>query len=111
MLLDEYIVSIDNTLRKLITMKEYIQSTEDYINIHLDYVRNQLMQFELLLTIASFVFGIFGVVCGIFGMNFPVAMFHDAAAFKWVLIITRVCGIVIFFAFLLFFRYKRLIPV
>ncbi|OMP10591.1 Magnesium transporter MRS2/LPE10, partial [Corchorus capsularis] len=48
-----------------------------------DKVRNQLIQFELLLTTATFVVGIFGLVAGIFGMNFEVPMFEDAGAFKW----------------------------
>lgn len=75
-----------------------------------DNVRNQLIQFELLLTTATFVVAIFGVVAGIFGMNFEIPMFNEPNAFKWVLIITGVTGAVIFFAFLWFFKYRRLMP-
>lgn len=75
-----------------------------------DNVRNQLIQFELLLTTATFVVAIFGVVAGIFGMNFVVPLFDDPNAFKWVLIITGVSGIIIFCAFLWFFKHKRLMP-
>lgn len=75
-----------------------------------DNVRNQLIQFELLLTTATFVVAIFGVVAGIFGMNFVVPLFDNPNAFKWVLIITGGCGIIIFSAFLWFFKYKRLMP-
>lgn len=75
-----------------------------------DNVRNQLIQFELILTTATFVVAIFGVVAGIFGMNFEVALFEKENAFKWVLIITGVSGMVIFFSFLWFFKYKRLMP-
>lgn len=75
-----------------------------------DNVRNQLIQFELLLTTATFVVAIFGVVAGIFGMNFEIPMFNQPNAFKWVLIITGVTGAVIFFAFLWFFKYRRLMP-
>lgn len=75
-----------------------------------DNVRNQLIQFELLLTTATFVVAIFGVVAGIFGMNFPISLFDDANAFKWVLIITGVFGIIIFFAFVWYFKYRRLMP-
>ncbi|KAL3528988.1 hypothetical protein ACH5RR_008310 [Cinchona calisaya] len=110
MLLEAYFVVIDNTLNKLTSLKEYIDDTEDFINIQLDNVRNQLIQFELLLTTATFVVAIFGVVAGIFGMNLEIPLFHDPNAFKWVLIITGVCGAVIFCSFMWFFKYKRLMP-
>ncbi|XVF86324.1 hypothetical protein PTKIN_Ptkin18bG0030300 [Pterospermum kingtungense] len=110
MLLEAYFVLIDSTLNKLTSLKEYIDDTEDFINIQLDNVRNQLIQFELLLTTATFVVAIFGVVAGIFGMNFAIPFFDDPGAFKWVLIVTGVCGICIFSAFVWFFKYRRLMP-
>ncbi|KAL5156458.1 Magnesium transporter MRS2-1 [Glycine soja] len=126
MLLEAYFVVIDSTLNKLtsvntviyanpfpsgfITLKEYIDDTEDFINIQLDNVRNQLIQFELLLTTATFVVAIFGVVAGIFGMNFEIQLFDVPSAFQWVLIITGICGVFIFSAFVWFFKYRRLMP-
>ncbi|KAK6267769.1 hypothetical protein QUC31_011929 [Theobroma cacao] len=110
MLLEAYFVVIDSTLNKLTSLKEYIDDTEDFINIQLDNVRNQLIQFELLLTTATFVVAIFGVVAGIFGMNFAIPLFDDPGAFKWVLIVTGICGIIIFCAFVWFFKYRRLMP-
>ncbi|XP_010537853.1 PREDICTED: magnesium transporter MRS2-1 [Tarenaya hassleriana] len=110
MLLEAYFVVIDSTLNKLTSLKEYIDDTEDFINIQLDNVRNQLIQFELLLTTATFVVAIFGVVAGVFGMNFEIDFFQQRDAFKWVLIITGSCGMVIFLAFIWFFKYRRLMP-
>ncbi|KAG4972688.1 hypothetical protein JHK85_039109 [Glycine max] len=110
MLLEAYFVVIDSTLNKLTSLKEYIDDTEDFINIQLDNVRNQLIQFELLLTTATFVVAIFGVVAGIFGMNFEIELFDVPSAFQWVLIITGVCGVFIFSAFVWFFKYRRLMP-
>ncbi|XVE91197.1 hypothetical protein DITRI_Ditri20bG0135000 [Diplodiscus trichospermus] len=110
MLLEAYFVLIDSTLNKLTSLKEYIDDTEDFINIQLDNVRNQLIQFELLLTTATFVVAIFGVVAGIFGMNFDIPFFYKTGAFKWVLIVTGICGIIIFSAFVWFFKYRRLMP-
>lgn len=110
MLLEAYFVVIDSTLNKLTSLKEYIDDTEDFINIQLDNVRNQLIQFELLLTTATFVVAIFGVVAGVFGMNFTIPLFDNEGAFKWVLLITGICGIIIFFSFLWFFKYRRLMP-
>ncbi|KAK8455681.1 hypothetical protein SEVIR_4G205500v4 [Setaria viridis] len=110
MLLEAYFVVIDSTLNKLTSLKEYIDDTEDFINIQLDNVRNQLIQFELLLTTATFVVAIFGVVAGIFGMNFETTVFKIHNAFSWTLIITGVVGAFIFSSFLWFFKYKRLMP-
>ncbi|KAJ4874386.1 Magnesium transporter MRS2-10 [Raphanus sativus] len=110
MLLEAYFVVIDSTLNKLTSLKEYIDDTEDFINIQLDNVRNQLIQFELLLTTATFVVAIFGVVAGIFGMNFEIDFFEQPGAFKWVLTITGVCGVLVFLAFLCFYKRRRLMP-
>jgi magnesium transporter len=73
-----------------------------------DNVRNQLIKFELLLTTATFVVAIFGVVTGVFGMNIPIELFDEPWAFKWVLIITGGAGMTIFCAFVWFFKQKRL---
>ncbi|XP_024977224.1 magnesium transporter MRS2-1-like isoform X3 [Cynara cardunculus var. scolymus] len=110
MLLEAYFVVTDSTLNKLTSLKEYIDDTEDFINIQLDNVRNQLIQFELLLTTGTFVVAIFGVVAGIFGMNFQITLFDSPSAFKWVLIITGVSGAILFGSFLWFFKHRRLMP-
>ncbi|KAJ4954188.1 hypothetical protein NE237_031020 [Protea cynaroides] len=110
MLLEAYFVVIDNTLNKLTSLKEYIDDTEDFINIQLDNVRNQLIKFDLLVTTATFVVAIFAVVTGVFGMNLPNPLYDDPNAFPWVLVITGIVGVVIFGSFLLFFKYKRLLP-
>ena len=73
-------------------------------------MRNQLIQFELLLTTATFVVAIFGVVAGIFGMNFEIDLFEQPGAFKWVLTITGVCGVLVFLGFLWFYKSRRLMP-
>ncbi|EAZ31248.1 hypothetical protein OsJ_15350 [Oryza sativa Japonica Group] len=110
MLLEAYFVVIDYTLSKLTSLKEYIDDTEDFINIQLDNVRNQLIQFELLLTTATFVVAIFGVVSGVFGMNFEVDLFNVPHAFEWTLVITGVCGLVIFCCFIWYFKKRRFFP-
>ncbi|KAJ4765186.1 magnesium transporter 1 [Rhynchospora pubera] len=110
MLLEAYFVVVDNTLNKLMSLKEYIDDTEDFINIQLDNVRNQLIQFELLLSTATFIVAIFGVVAGIFGMNFAIPLFDIPEAFNWVLGISGMTGIIIFCGFLWYFKRRRLIP-
>ncbi|XP_022776750.1 magnesium transporter MRS2-5 isoform X2 [Durio zibethinus] len=110
MLLEAYFVVIDHTLSKLFSLKEYIDDTEDLINIKLGNVQNHLIQFELLLTAATFVATVFAAVAGVFGMNFAASIFDYPSAFSWVLVITGAgCGL-LYFSFLLYFRYKRVFP-
>ncbi|KAI8539410.1 hypothetical protein RHMOL_Rhmol09G0181000 [Rhododendron molle] len=110
MLLEAYFVVSDNTLNKSSSLKEYIDDTEDLINIKLGNVQNQLIQFELLLTAATFVATIFAVVAGVFGMNFEDSIFDYPFAFHWVLITTGVfCGM-LYISFLFYFRHKKVFP-
>ncbi|KAF4396332.1 hypothetical protein G4B88_019132 [Cannabis sativa] len=111
MLLEAYFVVIDHTLSKLSTLKEYIDDTEDLINIKLGNVQNQLIQFELLITAATFVATIFAAVTAVFGMNFEEAtIFNYPSAFNWVLIITGfLCGF-LYLSFLIYFRHKKVFP-
>ncbi|KAL6190155.1 hypothetical protein ACLB2K_036554 [Fragaria x ananassa] len=110
MLLEAYFVVIDHTLSKLLSLKEYIDDTEDFINIKLGNVQNHLIKFELLLTAATFVATMFASVTAVFGMNFAASVFQNPSSFSWVLII---CGIVcgfLYFAFLIYGRHKRIFP-
>ncbi|XP_044489909.1 magnesium transporter MRS2-5 isoform X2 [Mangifera indica] len=110
MLLEAYFVFTDNNLSKLLSLKEYIDDTEDFINIKLGNIQNQLIQFELLLTSATFVATIFAVVTGVFGMNFAASIFDHANVFYWVLIITGfTCGFM-YLSFLLYFKHKKVFP-
>ncbi|KAL0418668.1 UNVERIFIED_CONTAM: Magnesium transporter MRS2-2 [Sesamum radiatum] len=52
MLLEAYFVQIESTMNKLTTLREYIDDTEDYINIQLDNHRNQLIQVVMLTVLA-----------------------------------------------------------
>ncbi|KAE9451148.1 hypothetical protein C3L33_16941, partial [Rhododendron williamsianum] len=91
-------------------LKEYIDDTEDLINIKLGNVQNQLIQFELLLTAATFVATIFAVVAGVFGMNFEDSIFDYPFAFHWVLITTGVFCVMLYISFLFYFRHKKVFP-
>lgn len=110
MLLEAYFVVVDNTLSKLLSLKEYIDDTEDLINIKLGNVQNQLIQFELLLTAATFVATIFAVVTGVFGMNLKASIFDYPSAFNWVLVIAGLAGCLLYFSFLFYFKHKKVFP-
>ncbi|KAH7424412.1 hypothetical protein KP509_11G007500 [Ceratopteris richardii] len=75
MLLEAYFVQIDGTLNKLSALRDYVDDTEDYINIMLDDKQNHLLQMGVMLTTATLVLSGFIVVTGIFGMNIQIEMF------------------------------------
>ncbi|KAI7726126.1 hypothetical protein M8C21_011156 [Ambrosia artemisiifolia] len=75
MLLEAYFVQIDGTLNKLSTLREYVDDTEDYINIMLDDKQNHLLQMGVMLTTATLVVSAFVVVAGMFGMNIEIELF------------------------------------
>ncbi|KAE9605582.1 putative Mg2+ transporter protein, CorA-like/Zinc transport protein ZntB [Lupinus albus] len=110
MLLEAYFIVIDNTLNTLFSLKEYIDDTEDFINIKLGNIQNRLIQFEVLLTAATLVAAVFTVVAGVFGMNFKAAVFDYPFGFHWVLIITGIACASLYIAFLYYFRYKNVLP-
>ncbi|MCO5554073.1 hypothetical protein L7F22_007599 [Adiantum nelumboides] len=110
MLLEAYFMQIDGTLNKLISLREYIDDTEDYINIQLDNHRNQLIQLELVLSAGTVVMAIYAAVAGIFGMNIPYTWNEGYNyAFKWVVLLSGVLCLVIFSSILLYARYRGLI--
>ncbi|KAF5937048.1 hypothetical protein HYC85_024554 [Camellia sinensis] len=80
MLLEAYFVQIDGTLNKLSTLREYVDDTEDYINIMLDDKQNHLLQMGVMLTTATLVVSAFVVVAGIFGMNIKIDLFNEEKA-------------------------------
>ncbi|XP_043709048.1 magnesium transporter MRS2-4-like [Telopea speciosissima] len=69
MLLEAYFMQLDGTRNKILSVREYIDDTEDYVNIQLDNQRNELIQLQLTLTIASFAIAVETLIAGAFGMN------------------------------------------
>ncbi|XP_058086550.1 magnesium transporter MRS2-I-like [Magnolia sinica] len=110
MLLEAYFMQIDGTLNKLTTLREYINDTEDYINIQLDNRRNRLIQVDLFLNSTLFCLSIYSLVAGYFGMSVPYGWNQNHGyIFKWVLIITGVTCVTIFIAIIFYARHKGLI--
>ncbi|XP_010649991.1 magnesium transporter MRS2-2 isoform X3 [Vitis vinifera] len=110
MLLEAYFMQIDGTLNKLTTLREYIDDTEDYINIQLDNHRNQLIQLELFLSSGTVCLSIYSLVAGIFGMNIPYTWNDDHGfMFKWVVIVTGVSCALLFVVIMSYARHKGLV--
>ncbi|KAF7827974.1 Magnesium transporter MRS2-5 [Senna tora] len=111
MLLEAYFIVIDNTLNNLLSLKEYIDDTEDFINIKLGNIQNHLIQFELLLTAATLVATVFAAVTAVFGMNFESTVFDYPSGFHWVLIVTGIACAFLYFSFMFYFGNKKVLPV
>nr|CAD1817990.1 unnamed protein product [Ananas comosus var. bracteatus] len=77
MLLEAYFVQIEGTLNKLSHLREYVDDTEDYINIMLDDKQNQLLQMGVMLTTATVVATAGIVVVSLFGMNIHIELMKD----------------------------------
>ncbi|WOH00157.1 hypothetical protein DCAR_0519515 [Daucus carota subsp. sativus] len=107
MLLEAYFMQIDGTLNKLTMVREYIDDTEDYINIQLDKHRNQLIQLELFLSLGTLCFAVYSLVAGIFGMNIKYTWNDDHGyIFKWVVILSGIGSAVLFLLVISYARFK-----
>ncbi|ESQ31423.1 hypothetical protein EUTSA_v10004289mg [Eutrema salsugineum] len=110
MLLEAYFMQIDSTLNRLTTLREYIDDTEDYINIQLDNHRNQLIQLELVLSSGTVCLSVYSLVAGIFGMNIPYTWNDNHGyMFKYVVILTGTFCAVLFVFIMSYARYKGLV--
>ncbi|KAK0580417.1 hypothetical protein LWI29_001725 [Acer saccharum] len=109
MLLEAYYTQIDGTLNKLITLREYVDDTEDYINLQLDKHRNQLIQLELILSSGTVCVNAYSLVTAIFGMNIPYTWTQNHGyVFKWVVIISGVVSALFFSTIILYARRRGL---
>ncbi|XP_057424205.1 magnesium transporter MRS2-I [Lotus japonicus] len=110
MLLEAYFMQIDGTFNKLTTLREYIDDTEDYINIQLDNHRNQLIQLELFLSSGTVCLSFYSLVAAIFGMNIPYSWNDNHGfMFKWVVIVSGVFSAIMFLLIIVYARKKGLV--
>ncbi|PIA47395.1 hypothetical protein AQUCO_01400218v1 [Aquilegia coerulea] len=108
MLLEAYFAQIEGTLNKLSTMREYVDDTEDYINIMLDDKQNQLLQMGVLLSTANLLINAGIVVVGLFGMNITIDIFADDTpkAKFWETTFGTVAGVVLLYIISIYFGKK-----
>ncbi|PHT34765.1 Magnesium transporter MRS2-I [Capsicum baccatum] len=110
MLLEAYFVQIESTMNKLTTLREYIDDTEDYINIQLDNHRNQLIQLELFLSSGTVCLTVYSLVAAIFGMNIPHPWKKDHGyLFKWVVMLAGIASASVFLSIITYARHKGLV--
>ncbi len=58
-------------------VREYISDTEDYINIQLDYQRNQLFQFQIMLGASALSLAMGMAIVGPLSMNIPIPIYDN----------------------------------
>ncbi|XP_078172554.1 magnesium transporter MRS2-F-like isoform X2 [Carex rostrata] len=76
MLLEAYFVQSEGILNQLTTLREYVDDTEDYINIMLDDKQNQLLQMGVMLSTATMIISIGITIVGLLGMNIHISLFE-----------------------------------
>lgn len=109
MLLEAYFMQLDGTRNKILSVREYVHDTEDYVNIQLDNQRNELIQLQLTLTIASFAIAIETLIAGFFGMNIPCTLYNRDGVFgPFVFGMSAAC-ILLFLLMLGYARWKKLL--
>ncbi|KAF6137278.1 hypothetical protein GIB67_036315 [Kingdonia uniflora] len=109
MLLEAYFMQLDGTRNKILSVREYIDDTEDYVNIQLDNQRNELIQLQLTLTIASFAIALETLIAGVFGMNIPCKLYVIDGIFGTVVGSTSTLSFLLFLLMLGYARWKKLL--
>lgn len=109
MLLEAYFMQLDGTRNKILSVREYIDDTEDYVNIQLDNQRNELIQLQLTLTIASFAIAMETLIAGIFGMNIPCVLYEKEGIFEFFVGGVTAFSILLFFLIFGYARWKKLL--
>lgn len=109
MLLEAYFMQLEGTRNKILSVREYIDDTEDYVNIQLDSHRNELIQLQLVLGIASFAIAINTLVVGLFAMNIPCDLFQIPHIFTPFVAGTSTGSFLIFLLVLAYARWKKLL--
>ncbi|KAI3435096.1 uncharacterized protein J3R85_006527 [Psidium guajava] len=113
MLLETYFVQLGGTLNELSALREYIQDTEDYVNIMLDDKQNNLLQMGVVISTATLFITMFIVVTGIFGMNVRIALFQPPNPtinnFLWTAGGCTVGTIVLYAIAIAWFKHERFI--
>lgn len=109
MLLEAYFMHIDNTWNRLQTLNEYIDDTEELVNLKLDQHRNQLISYDLLLTAFTSACAAISVVSGLFGMNLYNGLEEADSVFNAVALGTALGGLAILGTFVWFIQDKELL--
>jgi len=88
---ENYLSQIEFLSSDVQEFQSSIRSTEELVQIELDLMRNRILQFELMLSVSSFIVGIGAMVTGAFGMNL-LSRLEDHPNMFWGVVGTLVLG-------------------
>jgi len=71
-----FLYLFDGLQKKKKKLREYVEDTEDYINIMLDDKQNQLLQMGVVLSTAALMVSAAIVVTAVFGINIHIALYR-----------------------------------
>lgn len=111
-ILESYFMRLDNTWNKLQTLTEYVDDTEDFINIELDSHRNQLIRLDIVLTCFTACMGLITAVTALFAMNVDLVPEGGGGPYYWFVTIsvaTGVGAIMLFSSVMIYCKIKGLL--
>ncbi|KAI9082421.1 hypothetical protein K1719_035564 [Acacia pycnantha] len=109
MLLEAYFMQLDGTRNKILSVREYIDDTEDFVNIRLDSHRNELIQLQLTLTMATCPIALETLIVGLFSINIPCTLYNVQGVF-WPFSAGITAGSMLFFFIVYgYARWKKLL--
>eukprot|EP00198_Chlamydomonas_reinhardtii_P000271 XP_001689606.1 metal ion transporter [Chlamydomonas reinhardtii] len=110
-LLESYMIIVDTTYQTLMSIGEYIDDTEDLINIQLDYSRNKLIRFDILITTGTFAAAFFNMMTGMLGENLvlPDTITQDIRGFIIINVGTLCFCFATFFTLVAVFKWNRVL--
>ena len=69
LLMEAYNSDLKEIQYELANIRNTIEDTNDFINIHLNSIRNRIIKMSLFIEVGGLIMGFGAVVSGIFGMN------------------------------------------
>ncbi|KAK4271191.1 hypothetical protein QN277_019919 [Acacia crassicarpa] len=109
MLLEAYFIQLDRTRNKILSVREYIDDTEDCVNIQLDSYRNELIQLQLTLTMVTFALTFEILIVGVFSVNIPCTLYNVQGIFWQFSGGITAASMLIFFIVYGYARWKKLL--
>ncbi|MCO5602703.1 hypothetical protein L7F22_056839 [Adiantum nelumboides] len=106
MLLEAYFVQVDGTHKKILAVREYIDDTEDYVNIQLDSQRNELIQLHVTLGILALTASLVSACAGALAINIPCPLYQKEGVFAPIVTSFVSLSVALFFIILGYARWK-----
>jgi magnesium transporter len=110
MVLEAYFMHIDNTFNKLQTMSEYIDDTEEFIDLEIDNFRNNLIRTRMTLNAAALCVAVCFALDNVWGMNLDDELQTSYLAYVLVAILGSVVSLALFVVFIAWCMWMRLLP-